>query len=298
MNNRMKLINFNDPNIEYVLPLLIKDKTTKKNILWATDSYHHPAESEIMLEQLKDNVIEPRVQKAFEAKNDRTKTFAEVFTPSWICNQMNNYSDASWFNHGDVFNKELEHSWIPTEGKIEFTEDKPWTEYVYSRRIEITCGEAPFIVSRYDTTTGDMIPIKNRIGILDRKLRVVNENTENENDWLIWATRAFQSVYGYEFQGDNLLIARINLLLTFVEYLQDRWQREPSSSELKAITDVIVWNIWQMDGFTNTIPFCKATDEQLELFSFDEEQVDNDCLIYDWRDSKRSVKYRYVGEET
>lgn len=57
-----------------------------------------------------------------------------------------------------------------------------------SKRLEITCGEAPYIVSRYDAATGEIIPIERRIGILDRKLRVVNENTETEEDWLFWTT--------------------------------------------------------------------------------------------------------------
>ena len=172
---------------------------------------------------------------------------------------MNNYADESWFGRKSVFNEEKEQTWVPSESRITFSEDKPWTEYVYSRYLEITCGEAPFIVSRYDAATGDIIPLKNRIGILDRKLRVINENTDNEDDWLLWTTRAFQSVYGYEFQGDNLLIARINLLITFIEYLQNRWNRAPSETELKTIANIIVWNIWQMDGFTNTIPFSQAT---------------------------------------
>lgn len=290
-----KLIDINNKSINYVLPLLLRDKTTKKNILWATDSYKHPATSEILIEYLNDNIIEPRVQKALDAQSDRTKAFAEVFTPSWICNQMNNNADESWFERKDVFNIEKGQSWIPTENKIEFSEDKPWTEYVYSRRIEITCGEAPFIVSRYDAATGDIIPLKKRMGILDRKLRIVNENTEKEDDWLLWTTRAFQSVYGYEFQGDNLLIARINLLMTFIEYLKDRWDREASNAELKSITNIIVWNLWQMDGFTNTVPFSKATDEQLDLFSF-EPQEDNDCLIYDWRGKNNSIKFRFIGD--
>ena len=66
--------------------------------------------------------------------------------------------------------------------------------------------------------TGDEIPIASRIGLLDRKLRVVNENTGTEQEWKTWALRAFQSVYGYEFQGDNLVLARENLLLTYIEY--------------------------------------------------------------------------------
>ena len=50
-------------------------------------------------------------------------------------------------------------------------------------------------------STGEAIPIKDRIGILDRKLRIINENTDNEGEWLKWTIRAFQSVYGYEYQG-------------------------------------------------------------------------------------------------
>lgn len=94
--------------------------------------------------------------------------------------------------------------------------------------MEITCGEVPYLVSQYDVETGEAIPIKNRIGILDRKLCVVNENTETEESWLKWTERAFQPIYGYEFQGDNLLIARVNLFMTFEEYMQERWQRKPT----------------------------------------------------------------------
>lgn len=292
--NTINLINLNDPNVSLVLPLLLKDKTTKRNILWATESYSYPAESEVLIDQISNSIIEPRVQKALKARTDRTKIFAEVFTPSWVCNKMNNYVDESWFGRKDVFNIEQEKSWIPTEEKIVFSEEKPWTEYVYSRRIEITCGEAPFIVSRYDASTGETIPIKKRIGILDRKLRIVNENADNEKDWLLWTTRAFQSVYGYEFQGDNLLIARINLLMTFIEYLQDRWDRQPKKEELISISNIITWNIWQMDGFTNTVPFSKPTENQLDLFA-EEEQEDNDCLVYDWRGANILLKYRDIG---
>lgn len=47
-------------------------------------------------------------------------------------------------------------------------------------RLEISCGEAPYLVSRYDSVTGKTIKIKNRIGLLDRKLRIVSENIEEE----------------------------------------------------------------------------------------------------------------------
>lgn len=138
-----------------------------------------------------------------------------------------------------------------------------------SRRLEITCGEAPYIVSRYDASTGESIEIKNRIGILDRKLRVVGENTDNEKDWLKWTKRAFQSVYGYEYQGDNLLIARINLLATFTEYLEDRWERRATLNELKTIANIISWNFWQMDGLTGTVPIGVPRNSMKQMSLFD-----------------------------
>ena len=63
-------------------------------------------------------------------------------------------------------------------------------KYVDSKRLEITCGEAPFLTSRYDTTTGEVLVVNQRIGIIDRKLRVICENTDNEADWFKWAKRA------------------------------------------------------------------------------------------------------------
>ncbi len=83
----------------------------------------------------------------------------------------------------------------------------------------ILWGEAPYLVSRYDTVTGQKIELNSRIGLLDRKMRVVNENVNDEVEWFKWTERAFQSIYGYEFQGDNLLLARENLLCTFIENL-------------------------------------------------------------------------------
>ena len=60
------------------------------------------------------------------------------------------------------------------------------------------------------------------------KLRVVSENAATEEEWRKYATHAVQSTYGYEYQGDNLLLARVNRLLTYAEHLQARWQRKPT----------------------------------------------------------------------
>lgn len=262
-----KLIDLNSPTVYGVLPILLQDKTMRRNIIWATSSYAYLGEyyrdngqmTLTAVKSMSEDVIQPRILKAQSEQQKRTRSHAEVFTPAWICNQMNNHLDEDWFGRNDVFNTVDGQTWTPTSDPIVFPERgiHKWQRYVDSRRLEITCGEAPFIVSRYDASTGTYLKISQRIGLLDRKLRVVKENTDNEADWLKWAIRAVQSVYGYEWQGDNLLIARINVLLTFVEYYQACWQKELSARVLKKLANIISWNFWQMDGLTGTVPLGK-----------------------------------------
>ena len=94
-----------------------------------------------------------------------------MFTPSWVCNKQNNLVDNAWFGAENVFNTEYEKHWTATENKITFPtpDGKTWEDYVRDVRLEITCGEAPYLVSRYDTVTGDTIELAQRIGLLDRK---------------------------------------------------------------------------------------------------------------------------------
>ena len=286
-----------------LLDRMLADKTTKKHIMWATDTYDvlgmkYERNDEITSDLITGrhaNVIKTRARKAMEQQTERTRHHAEVFTPLWVCKKMNDYADEVWFGAKDVFFKDGK----PTE-KIEFQGKDDWKKYVDSRRLEITCGEAPYLVSRYDVETGEMIPIPNRIGILDRKLRVVNENADTEKMWLGWAVRAFQATYGYEFQGDNLLIARVNLLMTFEEYMQQRWQRKPTIEEYRKLTNIIVWNIWQMDGLTGTVPYGTTEEayhqiDLMELLGLDEKDKKENklprCRIFDWRGSDSSVEF-------
>lgn len=292
-----------------LLERLLSDKTTKTNILWATDAYkergiRYERDQEITAELITGTnagIIKTRARKALEHQSERTKSHAEVFTPLWICQKMNDHADEVWFKRKDVFFKDG----VPIE-TILFPKHKTWKHYVDARRLEITCGEAPYLVSRYDVSTGESIPIESRVGILDRKLRIVNENAADEAEWIEWAIRAFQATYGYEFQGDNLLIARLNLFMTFEEYLEDRWKRKPTKKEYSTIANIVAWNIWQMDGLAGTIPYCKAEEEnhQFSLFEMyglvdEEEKKDTQpvCRIYDWRkDNSREFIHINEGE--
>jgi len=272
-----------------LLNILLKDQTTGQNIIWATTDYSllgedYSPSKEILPQLITDRcskLIQPRIAKACGQQTQRTKEKAEVFTPAWVCNEQNNLIDEAWFGRKDIFNISMDHGWRLIGGKVAFPDEKghTWKDYVDARRLEITCGEAPYLVSRYDAVSGEMIDLQARIGLLDRKLRIVNENTDDESDWIKWTERAFQSIYGYEYQGDNLLLARENLLFTFVDNMIFKLDREPSQQELRRIATIISWNLWQMDGLTNRVPCCNKQPYlyQTSLFDSDEDDAVN-CL--------------------
>lgn len=306
-----KLIDIRSETVAPYLDLLLKDKTTKNNIIWATDTYAGLGDDFADTDQINrtlllqhPDIIKPRIQKSEEAQQDRTRKKAEVFTPSWLCNEMNNHCDVDWFGRENVFNvANTNHAWMVNEEPITFPRRKTWQQYVDSRRLEITCGEAPFLVSRYDTATGELIvPPKRRIGILDRKLRIVNENAKDYDEWVKWTIRAFESSYGYEYQGDNLLIARINLLMTFFDYYEERWQDKPDEKLIKKITNRITWNLWQMDGLKDTVPLGKSSkNEQVSMFKPLSDLSDAlkviPCKIYNWR-RQNSLVFKTLKERT
>lgn len=255
-----------------ILLTLLKDHTTSRantvcNIFWATSDYerlgkgygyHDPILPELITGE-NSQVIMPRILKHKNTQSARVRDMAEVFTPAWVCNAQNNLIDEAWFGRKDVFNTEYmsedgTHSWKTNPERISFPEGKTWKDYVRDTRLEITCGEAPYIVSRYDATTGTVIPLTDRIGLLDRKLRVVSENTETSGEWLEAAQEAYKSIYAYEWQGDSLLIARESMLASFMEYYRAKFGKDPLAKSVNYIAYIISWNVWQMDGLKGVVP--------------------------------------------
>lgn len=312
-----------------VLEILLRDHTTQKNILWVTDNYVHLGQAynydkEIQLSSITGdygNLIMPRVQKDKILQESRSKEMAEVFTPSWICNAQNNLIDNSWFKVENVFNKEVIGvdgcpTWKVNTNKIVFPKNKTWKNYIRDKRLEIACGEAPYITSRYDTTTGEFIPVKERIGILDRKLRVINENVDSSGEWLKAAQTAYKNTYAYEWQGDSLLLAREAMLFTFIENFRVKFNKEPLVKSIQYIAYIISWNVWQMDGLKGVIPnTCKEIDkvetnlfEEIETTRIKCEGCEKDnikkhtgiyALVKDWANKDKSTgkkgrKIRYI----
>lgn len=312
-----------------VLNILLRDHTTQKNIIWATYNYSHLGEkysfkSEILAECISaDNgfIIMPRVHKDKLLQQSRVKVMAEVFTPSWICNAQNNLIDNAWFGRKDVFNTEIPlengtYSWETNPEKIDFSEGKTWKDYIRDTRLEMACGEAPYLTSRYDSTTGESIPLERRIGMIDRKLRVINENVESTGEWLKSAQIAYQNTYGFEWQGDSLLLAREAMLATFIENYTFKFGKEPLLKSIEYMAYIISWNLWQMDGLKGVVPqSCGPTVKTIQnLFEtitetnlFCEGCLDNKIrshtgtysLIKNWsakdpKTGKKGIKIRFI----
>lgn len=283
---------------EKVCMNLLKDHTTQQNIYWATDSYAELGEeftfyAPITLDKITSYIsdegivvtkeqydtiikqtpeardryqemIRPRAVKSKREQTQRAKDKAEVFTPSWICNAQNNLIDEAWFGRKDrLFNSpdpENPHKWINNEEPISFEgTGKDWKDYVADMRLEITCGEAPYLCNRYDAVTGEYNKdVKYRIGMLDRKLRIVSENTKDSKEWILWAKVALRSTYGFEWQGDNLLLAREALFFTFEEhYITHFGEKKFNQNKMRmmpGVAYIVSWNVWQMDGLTYGLP--------------------------------------------
>lgn len=287
-----------------ILNLLLQDKTTGKYIIWATDNYVSYGDEYSPIKEIKPeliignntNIIQPRTAKSLSEQLKRTREKAEVFTPSWLCNQQNNLIDDAWFGTTNNFNILKGTEWEENPNKIQFPIGKNWMTYVEARRLEISCGEAPYLVSRYDTVTGAKIPLNKRIGLLDRKLRIINENTSTKADWQEWVIKAYQSIYGYEYQGDNVLLARENLLCSFFDYYRDRFNQDPDIKLIKKIVNIIAWNIWQMDGLNWAVPYYETKVVNPQMVLFDINQYSNEltrikaepiyCKIFDWQANK------------
>lgn len=301
-----------------ILEELLKDHTTGGNIIWATNDYESTGNGylffdEITIEKITgehDNLIQPRVAKNKDEQRKRSRDMAEVFTPSWVCNAQNNLIDNAWFERGQVFNTEInegdQHRWETIPGPISgFPTGKSWKSYINEQRLEMACGEAPYLVSRYDTTTGLFIPVNERIGLLDRKLRVVNENattgpSREKKNWRRWVMKAYKSTYGFEWQGDNLLLAREALFMTFVENYCARWNDMPTLSELKTIATIVSWNLWQMDGLTYGVPGKKPNEILPQAGNYaggllmEDEVIQRYCRIMDWDKNEDKLVGREV----
>ena len=254
-----------------LLTILLKDRTTNKNIVWASPSYEgmgkpfcadQPIKKNLIIGPY-DSIIQPRVEKNKRNQELRTRKRGEVFTPPWLVDKQ-----------VSIVSDEI--------GDISFE------SFIALRWLELACGEGPYIVTRYDSITGDIIPVNNRVGFLDRKLQRIAEQSNTENEFIKWSKIAFESSYGYELQGDSLLLARENLLLSFCEYYDYKFGKLPTMKVIKQIATIISYNIFQMNGLTKQTPYSDDSKGNIQLNLFDdvnnqEKKGDMFTLVKDWK---------------
>ncbi len=256
----------------HILEILLLDRTTSspqrtQNIIWANDNYKefdavsYAATAQIRPELItgkRGSLIMPRALKAVAVQKKRTKTKAEVFTPTWIVKKQNDIVDS------DYKSDDLE---------------------TYTRRkwLEITCGEAPYMATRYDMGTGEVVPLGERVGFVDRKLARINREVTDKAEWQRLIELAFRASYGFEWNGDSLLLARENLLYTYRDYYIEKWDEPPIYGLFEDIAKIISYNIFQMDGLTYTIPLSQKRERiqnyQLSLFDLDGSEKDEWTIV-------------------
>ena len=269
-----------------LLKILLKDRTTKKNIVWATHSYELLGKGFAPSDRINPskvtgnyaNLIQPRSEKSKYEQKDRTKIRAEVFTPTWLVEKQNGY----------------------VESELELLSLE---EYVDLRWLEITCGEAPYMVTRYDTVTGEEIPLSERVGFVDRKLQRISREVSDEATFYELVKKAYRASYGYEYQGDSLLLARENLLATFEDYYLAKTGNQPTLEQKKEIATIISYNVFQMDGLKKNSPYSatQGQSQQLSLFSDElevEQAEESKTQIKDWKKNKMIGFERLSSEES
>lgn len=72
-------------------------------------------------------------------------------------------------------------------------------------------------------------------------------------------------------RGDNVLLARENLLYTFIDYYKAQFNGRPTLKIQEEFAEIISWNIFQMDGLRYVVPMSchhenKVIPSELTLF--------------------------------
>ncbi|MFL8888310.1 Eco57I restriction-modification methylase domain-containing protein [Helcococcus kunzii] len=269
---------------EKILSTLLFDYSTGRNIKWATDNYSQSGinfekENEIkqhLITGWYNGLIRPRAEKDTEIKIERTKNKAEVFTPSWIVKKQ-------------------------VDAILDELKDISTLEFVATKWLEITCGEAPYMANRYDMISGHVIPLNDRAGFIDKKFQLINKEIKEKKKWIDAAYLIYKSSYGYEYQGDSLLLARENLLLTFIDNYFYMFGEFPTSRQLLEITEIISTNVIQMDGLTYEVPYSNTGHKptQISMFGQESEEKKEPTLakIKLW-DQDRILDFKDIAERS
>ena len=148
----------------------------------------------------------------------KVRSLGEVCTPWWICCLQNDLIDKTWKTKSD------------------------WKSYAERSVMEAACGTAPYI------TFFPYNEYKKRGGLLDRKLMLISQNTDDEKEWLFWTLRAYKSVFAFDIQEEKIKEARERLSGAFIYFYTEKFKKEPLCEYINKIKKITSRNIKIRDG--------------------------------------------------
>jgi type I restriction-modification system DNA methylase subunit len=182
-------------------------------------------------------------------QKERTLDNAEVFTPYNIVQRMTRM--------------------------FEFPEDN--LDFFNQICVDGCCGEGALTTTKYDTVTVREIPILDRSGLLDLKLKRIPKDISNI-EWIELSKIVLKSLYGYELNDDSLFIARVNILLDVIDFYKSNYDIEIDDNVICDWAEIISYNFFNMDGLTLCVPnkqipakFMNWDVNKMELFNGEEE---------------------------
>lgn len=238
---------------ESVLETLLTDKSTRRPLVWPSGP-NHPAAW-----MSREDFLRP--QLAAEDPQAEQAEFLE-----W--NRKLNTLDAAWFGHEPAFNEESAQGWQTLSEPVAFDDPFHWKKYVTRPVFLFQAGHGQALVFRPFAQGAEPMQYGKRMGILDRRLRIISENTREESEWLRWAESALQSLYGTDVSPLAIFQARLSALVAVREAYAQRFGGQLPVREEKYMVTTLCWNLFQMDPRTGcSFPVEeKPAPVQLSLF--------------------------------
>ena len=213
----------------------------------------------------------------------------------------NNLLDEARFERRDVFNATNGKKWTATKGKSHFhgrakRQDMAGLHKAHPAGNHLRGGgPLPCEPPRQRFGKNDRAE-QRRIGLLDRKMRVVCENAANEAEYFHWAAVALKNCYGFELQGDTKLDTDLTpdrLQPNRKEVNQAAPERIKGYTKTAAVsvallhTELAIRTIQNKDGSWNTQSFrdydvhCVLQNSGIKKKTFNGEKLGNEWFCCD-----------------
>lgn len=157
--------------------------------------------------------------------------------------------------------------------------------FLRKKWMEADCAEGFTLATVYAPASGRILPVNERTGFIDIKLNLISRLCDSPDAWIILARYAVGSCYGFEVNGDNLFLTRINVLSSILDFFKNKFDSPLNFQEVEEFANIISWNIFQLDGYTHSIPHFILKDKSIAYAPIVEPSDSKHSAvphIYDW----------------